>query len=221
MLNDTQDVDSAEDLYLKNEVLYNYLYGDIGWKIILFATIFLIFIVGPILMFGIVIFEIFGGDSQKRTILNRLLSGFLINMAIFGIMIGVSRIVRDCYGLVDSRLGLFIMVSRMIVKIASYMFFFCLTIWRYLFIVVWKRMRGVQDNFFSTFISLSIYTFSAWLTMAKIIIGFHPNQVLFIYLSEKPMANSTTKDEEYVVTIMLKIRGLIISLISNHGFILT
>ena len=209
MLNDTQEADSAEDLYLKNEVLYNYLYGDIEWKIILYSTIFLIFFIGPILMLGIVIFEIFGGDSQKRTILNRLLSGFLINAAIFGVIIGVSRIVRDCYGLVDSRLGLFIRVARMNVKIASYLFFLCLTIWRYLFIVVWKRMRGVQDNFFSTFISLSIYVFSVWLTMAKIIIGFHPNQVLFIYLSEKPMANSTTKDKEYVVTIMLKIRGFL------------
>ena len=196
MLNDTQDADSGEDLYLKNKVLYNYLYGDIEWKIILYTTIFLIMFIGPILMFGIVVFEIFGGDSQKRTIINRLLSGFLINAAIFGIMIGVSRIVRDCYGLVDSRLGLFIRVARMNVKIACYMFFFCLTIWRYLFIVVWKRMRGVQDNFFSTFISLSIYAFSAWFTVAKLTIGFHPNQVLFIYLSDKPMTNSTTPDKE-------------------------
>ena len=196
MLNDTQEADSAEDLYLKNEVLYNYLYGDIEWKIILYTTIFLILIIGPILMFGIVIFEVFGGDSQKRTILNRLLSGFLINAAIFGVIIGVSRIVRDCYGLVDSRLGLFIRVARMNVKIASYLFFLCLTIWRYLFIVVWKRMRGVQDNFFSTFISLSIYAFSAWVTIAKLTIGFHPNQVLFIYLSDKPMTNSTTLDKE-------------------------
>ena len=196
MLNDTQDDDFAEDFYLKNEVLYNYLYGDIEWKIILYTTIFLILIIGPILMFGIVIFEVFGGDSQKRTILNRLLSGFLINAAIFGVIIGVSRIVRDCYGLVDSRLGLFIRVARMNVEIASYLFFLCLTIWRYLFIVVWKRMRGVQDNFFSTFISLSIYAFSAWVTIAKLTIGFHPNQVLFIYLSDKPMTNSTTLDKE-------------------------
>ena len=196
MLNDTQDADFAEDLYQKNEVLYNYLYGDIEWKIILYSTIFLILFIGPILMFGIVIFEIFGGDSQKRTIINRLLSGFLINAAIFGIMVGVSRIVRECYGLVDSRLGLFMTVARMIVRIASYNFFFCLTIWRYLFIVVWKRMRGIQDNFFSIFISLSIYAFSVWVTIARLIIGFHPNQLLFIYLSDKPMTNSTTKEKE-------------------------
>ena len=196
MLNDTQDADFAEDLYQKNEVLYNYLYGDIEWKIILYSTIFLILFIGPILMFGIVVFEIFGGDSQKRTIINRLLSGFLINAAIFGIMVGVSRIVRECYGLVDSRLGLFMTVARMIVRIASYNFFFCLTIWRYLFIVVWKRMRGIQDNFFSIFISLSIYAFSVWVTIARLIIGFHPNQLLFIYLSDKPMTNSTTKEKE-------------------------
>ena len=193
MLNDTQDADSGEDLYLKNKVLYNYLYGDIEWKIILYTTIFLIMFVGPILMFGIVVFEIFGGDSQKRTIINRLLSGFMGNAAVFGFMMGVSRIIRDGHGLVDSRLGMCIQFTLMVLRNAAYLYCCNLTIWRFLFIVVWKRMRGVQDDFFSTFITLSIYVFCVWVNVAKIVVGFNPNERLFIYLYDKPKANATTK----------------------------
>ena len=57
------------------ELLYESLYGGTQGKILLYWSISLFSFVGPVLMFGIVIFEMFGGDSQKRTIINRLLSG--------------------------------------------------------------------------------------------------------------------------------------------------
>ena len=196
MPNDTQDAENDEDLYLKNEILYEFLYGNFEGKIILYITIFFIFLIGPILMLGIVTFEMFGGDSQKRTILNRLLSGFLGHAAVFGFMMGVSRIIRDCYGLVDSQLGMYIQFTRMVLRNAAYLYYCNLTIWRFLFIVVWKRMRGVQDDFFSTFITLSIYVFCVWVNVAKIVVGFNPNERLFIYLYDKPKANATTKSIE-------------------------
>ena len=193
MPNDTQVAENAEELYLKNEILYEFLYGDFEGKIILYITIFFIFLIGPILMLGIVTFEMFGGDSQKRTIINRLLSGFLGNVAVFGFMMGVSRIIRDGYGLVDSQLGMCIQFTRMVLRNAAYLYYISLTIWRFLFIAVWKRMRGVDDNFFSTFITLSIYVFCVWVNMAKIVVGFNPNERLIIYLYDKPKANATTK----------------------------
>ena len=194
MLNHTQDTDSGVNLYLRNEVLYEFLYGDIEGKIILYITIFLITIIGPLSMFGIVIFETFGGDPQKRTIINRLLSGFLMNCAILGIIIGVSRIIRDGYGLINSQLEICIRTApRMIMIIAGYLYYFSLTIWRYLFIVVWKRMRGVQDEFFSIFITKTIYVCSIWLTMTRILVASPPNQNAFIHFTEKSTANTTTK----------------------------
>ena len=54
------------------ELLYESLYGGTQGKILLYWSIFQFSFVGPVLMFGIVIFEMFGGDSQKRTIINRL-----------------------------------------------------------------------------------------------------------------------------------------------------
>ena len=194
MLNHTQDADIGESLYLRNEVLYDFLYGDIEGKIILYITIFLITIIGPILIFGIVVFETFGGDSQKRTIINRLLSGLLMNCALLGIIIGVSRIIRDGYGLIDPQLEICIRSApRMIMIIAAYLYYFSLTIWRYLFIVVWKRMRGVQDEFFSIFITKTIYVFSIWLTMTRICLGFPPNQNAFIRFTNNSMTNAKTK----------------------------
>ena len=193
MFNDTKGADNAEDLYLKNEIIYEFLYADIEGKIILYISIFFTFLIGPILMLGIVTFEMFGGDSQKRTIINRLLSGFLGNAAVFGFMMGVSRIIRDGYGLVDSRLGMCIQFTCMVLRNSAYLYYCNLTIWRFLFIVVWKRMRGVQDDFFSIFITLSIYVFCVWVNVAKIVVGFDPNERLFIYLYDKPKLNATTK----------------------------
>ena len=90
----------------KHELLYMYLYGATPGKIVLYSDIVVSSLIGPILMFGIVIFEMFGGDSQKRTIVNRLLSAFLINAAIVSILVGISRITRDTAGLLDYNLAL-------------------------------------------------------------------------------------------------------------------
>ena len=193
MPNNTRDAENAEDLYLTNEILYEFLYGDFKGKIILYISIFFVYLIGPILMLGIVTFEMFGGDAQKRTIINRLLSGLLGNVAVFGFIMGVSRIIRDGYGLVDSRLGICIQFTRMVLRNAAFLYYGNLTIWRFLFIVVWKRMRGVQDEFLSTVITRSIYVFCVWLAVHKIFAEFNQNQVRFIYLSDKRMANASTK----------------------------
>ena len=49
----------------KSELFYYYLYGTVEEKIILYSTLFLTSIIGPILSFGIVIFEMFG-EILKR-----------------------------------------------------------------------------------------------------------------------------------------------------------
>ena len=77
------------------ELLYQYLYGDVSGKIVLYSNIVISSLVGPILMIGIVIFEMFGGDSQKRTIVNRLLSALLINTAIWSFLSGIIKTSRD------------------------------------------------------------------------------------------------------------------------------
>ena len=121
----------------RNEALYDYLYNDTGGKIILYFNIVLTSFIGPGLMVGIVAFEMFGGDSQKRTIMNRLLSAMLINAAILSIFYGICRITRDAVGPLDYTTAMFFRISGSFFRLAAYFFYNALTVFRFLFIVVW------------------------------------------------------------------------------------
>ena len=120
----------------RSVILYDYLYGDVTGKTTLYINILLSSLLGPTLMFGIVIFEMFGGDSQKRTIMNRLLSAIFINCAILSIILGICRIARDVVGPFDYNTALFFRISASFFKLAAYFFYNSLTICRFLFIVV-------------------------------------------------------------------------------------
>ena len=191
--------DVIEEFEDQNSILYDHLYGDMTGKTILYVNILLSSLIGPILMFGIVIFEIFGGDSQKRTIMNRLLSALLINSAILGIICGIFRVARDVVGPFDYNTALFFRISASFFKLAAYFFYNSLTICRFLFIVVWKRMRGIQDKFWAYFLWLLAYVLSFWYITELILSGFHPNDDLLINLTQevsslKNQTNSTTRE---------------------------
>ena len=146
-------------------------------------------------MLGIVIFEIFGGDSQKRTILNRLLSACLINAAISFIGLGIMRTIRDAIGVFDYNLGLILRLCLRFFVNSGYIFYNILTIFRYLFIVVWKRMRGVQDKFWSYFICFSVWTFEMWHICVLFMSNFDANDALIINLALEPVKNATFDKE--------------------------
>ena len=182
----------------QSEILYDYLYGDMFGKTILYVSILLSSLIGPFLMLGIVIFEMFGGDSQKRTILNRLLSSILINGAILSMMFGICRVGRDVVGPFDYNTALFIRISASFFKLAAYFFYNTLTICRFLFIVVWKRMKGIQDKFWAYFLCILAYVLSFWYITERILSGFHPNDDLLINLTQEVIAlknqtNSATR----------------------------
>ena len=177
------------------DVNYNYLYGDTTGKIVLVSNLIISSIIGPTLMLGIVIFEIFGGDSQKRTILNRLLSACLINAAISFIGLGIMRTIRDAIGVFDYNLGLILRLCLRFFVNSGYIFYNILTIFRYLFIVVWKRMRGVQDKFWSYFICFSVWTFEMWHICVLFMSNFDANDALIINLALEPVKNATFDKE--------------------------
>ena len=182
----------------RSAILYDYLYGDATGKTTLYINILLSSLLGPTLMFGIVIFEMFGGDSQKRTILNRLLSAILINSVILSIISGICRIARDVVGPFDYNTALFIRISASFFKLAAYFFYNTLTICRFLFIVVWKRMKGIQDKFWAYFLCILAYVLSFWYVTELLLSGFHPNDDLLINLTQeaiklKNQTNSTSR----------------------------
>ena len=171
------------------DTLYGYLYGDLSGKMILYSNIAASSLVGPMLMIGIVIFEMLGGDSHKRTIVNRLLSAILINIVLWSVLRGIIRTVRDVAGLLDMNLSLFLRISAQFFINAIYIFYNALTISRYLFIVVWKRMRGVQDKFWSWLFYLSAYSLSFWINTVFMMTGYHPDQGLLICVTAETQEN--------------------------------
>ena len=172
------------------ELLYQYLYGGVSGKMVLYSNIVVSSLVGPILMIGIVIYEMLAGDSQKRTIVNRLLSALLINTAIWSFLLGIIKTSRDINGLLDFNIALILQLSARLFLNAAYISYNVLTIIRYLFIVVWKRMRGFQDKFWSSFFCFSAYTLSVWFIIVYLMSGFHPDQDLLIRITKTSTENA-------------------------------
>ena len=171
------------------DTLYGYLYGDFSGKVILYSNVAASSLFGPMLMIGIVIFEKLGGDSHKRTIVNRLLSALLINIVLWSVLMGIIKTVRDVAGLLEMNVSLFLRISAQFFLNAIYIFYNALTIVRYLFIVVWKRMRGVQDKFWSWLFYLSAYSLSFWINIVFIMTGYHPDQGLLICITAETQEN--------------------------------
>ena len=91
--NNTATISSSID----QSVIYDYIYGDIPSRISYYIVIFLIVTVGSFLSLTIVIYENFGADPMKRTIINRLHSLIFSNLVIQFWIWGIFRILRDLY----------------------------------------------------------------------------------------------------------------------------
>lgn len=172
------------------DMFYNYLYGNLEGKLALYSSLFLSMIVGPALVIGIILYENFGGDRQKRTIMNRLLSWMLANLALFSILNGILRVVRDCYGLIPFDIMLWCNFAASFLKVNMVVFYNVLSIVRYLYIVVWKRMKVIDDDFWCVISVLSTIFVSAALSGYGFMIEVDPN----ISFSIKMATHNTTRD---------------------------
>ena len=113
----------------------------------------------------------------------------LINIVLWSLLLGIIRIARDVVGLLDMNVSFFLRISSQFFVNAIYIFYNALTIIRYLFIVVWKRMRGVQDKFWSWLFYLSAYSLSFWINIVFILTGYHPDQGLLICITAETQEN--------------------------------
>ena len=176
----------------KSELLYTYFYGNMEQKIILYITLFLTSVIGPILGFGIIIFEKFGGDSQKRPIVNMLFSASLLNFSMMGVMMGILRVTRDIFGILDFYyFVIIILLLQRGFKFAAFIFYTLLIITQYLHIVIWKRMRGVKDKFWCPFLNSSTYLISFMLVCFTVCGGITPHRIDFITFDKELKQNET------------------------------
>ena len=87
--------------YLQYQIFHEALFSTTSYQIVNYLIFSLIHVVGPILLAGIVSFEKYGGDPQKRNIINRLLSLALINQIVYITLVGGSKICREIFGLIS------------------------------------------------------------------------------------------------------------------------
>ena len=146
--------------------LYEYLYGNVSSRICYYAVIALILFLAPLLCTSIVLYEHFGADRQKRTIINRLSSQFFINIAIQSIIWSIMRILRDVLGLLPTHLITPVIVVSNTMKLSSVLFLTELTVVRFLYIVVWKRMKLINDAFWNAVLMISTYLVAIYLAIS-------------------------------------------------------
>ena len=155
----------------QSELSYLCLYGNTNGKIIFYTQTISCFLLGLFLFGGIIAYETFGGDPQKRSILNRLLSMILSCLLVYEAIKGTARIVRDVGGLLDYNSALWIQFFGSWMKISAVSFYNELTILRFAFIVIWKRMKVINDGLLAFLIAASTLAASGSMALNGFMIG--------------------------------------------------
>ena len=152
-------------------------------KVGYFMGMFLVHVVGTLLMGGIVVFETFGGDSQKRNIMNLLLTVLLMVIIVNNILIGSCRVWRDLVGLVNGDvMRVFIALSH-IFTINWFLLYDEMTLFHYLYVVIWKRIRVLDDKFWLHVLVMTNFLVSSVIVVMVNLAGLPMNHIWLRELS--------------------------------------
>ena len=163
-------LNESETLYSSTKV-YEYLYGNITHYVTYYFGLVLVFILGPLLSLPIVFYERFGADRQKRTIINQLLSLIFINITIQSCIWSVFRLVRGTVGLLEDDSILLIILFSQVLTTSSLFFSTEVTVLRFLYIVVWRRMKTINDDFWNVVLMISTYAISVFYSISTCLLG--------------------------------------------------
>ena len=147
------------------DLFHNYLYGTIAAKCGYYFGMFLLHVVGVLLLLGVTLFETFGGDPQKRNILNRLVSICCANQILVSIILGICRVYRDVDGLIDISVMTWLEGFGEVCILSTQFFLAEMTILRFFYIVIWKRVRVLEDSFWTTYLAAVTYLWAISLTI--------------------------------------------------------
>ena len=149
------------------ERLFAYMYGSMICKTSYILLLILTHILGPLLLLGIIAFEKRGGDPQKRNIINRLQSIGISSHIIFTIIIGLIRSWRGIFGLIDFDVMIWIECLAYTALSNCILIFDEMAIIQFMYIIVWKRVKGVDDEFWALFLSLATASVSCWMSIVE------------------------------------------------------
>ena len=85
----------------------------------------------------------------------------------------VLRLVRGTVGLLEDGSILLIIMFSQVLTSSSLFFSTELTILRFLYIVVWKRMKTINDDFWNFVLMMSTYGFSVFYSTSTCFVGGH------------------------------------------------
>ena len=174
------------------ERLHDYLYGSVPCKIVYILLLLLTHILGPLSLAGIIAYEKRGGDPQKRNIINRLQTIGLTNQIIFSTLIGLVRVWREFFGLIDLNIMIWIECFSYIAALNFLLLFNEMTVIQVMYIVVWKRVKEINDEFWAFFLSITTTCFSCWMTTAE-----HISYTLYLFPLKLHTANLSEPFDEF------------------------
>ena len=149
----------------KLEIYYDELFGNPTAKFAQIVFLTLTYLIGPILLSGIIAYEKYGGDPQKRNIINRLQSLGVASIIMGSIIHGTVFILRELFGLIDFDVMIWIECLFCMFCCNALLFFAEMSVFHLLYIVVWKRVKVINDEFWACFLSTSTSLISFWVVL--------------------------------------------------------
>ena len=150
---------------MKLESLHEELFGSPTAKIAQITLYIINHIISPILFAGIIAYEKYGGDPQKRNIISRLQSIGIANIIINIEIHGMVRLWREIFGLIDFDVMIWV-ECFFCVSVCNAVFFFSeMSVLQTLYIVVWKRVKAINDEFCAHFIIITTNVLSFWVVL--------------------------------------------------------
>ena len=150
---------------MKLEWFHEELFGSPTAKIAQITLYFINHIISPILFAGIIAYEKYGGDPQKRNIISRLQSIGIANIIITIEIHGMARLWREIFGLIDFDVMIWVECFYCMCGCNAIFFFAEMSVLQTLYIVVWKRVKAINDDFFALFLVITTNVISFWVVL--------------------------------------------------------
>ena len=173
------------------EKLHQEMYGSLVSRIFYIILLVISHVVSPLLITGMIAYEKRGGDPQKRNIINRLQSFALMNQIMFMLLVGIVRFWREIFGMIDLSVMIWIECFACMFGYNFMMILSEMSIIQFLYIVVWKRIKRIDDEFWAACISLMTTGVCFWLSFAV-----HITQPMQLYRLKIHTSNLSEKYED-------------------------
>ena len=148
-------------------------------------------IIGPILLTGIIAYEKYGGDPQKRNIINRLQSMSIASLIISTEIFGIVQILREIFGLIDFNVMIWIECLFCMCFCNALLFFAEMSVLHLLYIVVWKRVKAINDELWACFLAITTNLVSFWVVLVD-----HISRKMFVGVLMVHTSNSNESFDE-------------------------